>query len=43
MAAEVLGKSIYTVRRQLRSARGRLGAKNTTHAVAIAFRDRLID
>jgi len=43
MAAEVLGKSHYTVKKQLRSARSKLAAKNTSHAVAIAFREHLIE
>jgi DNA-binding CsgD family transcriptional regulator len=38
MTAEVLGKSHYTIKEQLASARHALGAKNTSHAVAIAFR-----
>jgi len=42
MVAEVLGKSKHTVKKQLRSARYNLGAKNTTHAVAIAIRRGLI-
>lgn len=43
MAAEVLGVSPYTVQRQLKSARRKLAAKNTTHAVAIAVRQQMID
>ena len=43
MAAEVLGVSPYTVQRQLKSARRKLAAKNTTHAVALAVRANLID
>lgn len=38
MAAELLGLSEETVSRQLASARRRLGAKNSTHAVALAIR-----
>jgi DNA-binding CsgD family transcriptional regulator len=34
--AQLLGKSRETVKAQVRVARGRLGARNTTHAVAIA-------
>ena len=43
MAAEVLGISPYTVQRQLKAARRKLAAKNTTHAVAIAFRQHMLD
>ena len=35
--AEILGKGSETVKSQARVARGRLGARNTTHAVAIAI------
>ena len=35
--AQLLGKSRETVKSQVRLARGRLQAKNTTHAVAIAI------
>ena len=43
MAAEVLGISPYTVQRQLKAARRKLAAKNTTHAVAIAMRQQMIE
>jgi DNA-binding CsgD family transcriptional regulator len=35
-AAERLGKSLETVRKQTKLARARLGARTNTHAVAIA-------
>lgn len=43
MAADMLGKSLYTVKYQLKSARYKLKAKNTRHAIAIALRMGLID
>ena len=42
MAAELLGLSTHTIRDQVRSARHRLGAKNATHAVALAIRAGVI-
>jgi LuxR family transcriptional regulator len=36
-AADELHKGRETIKSQIRMARGRLGAKNTTHAVAIAL------
>lgn len=42
MIAATLGKDEDTVRTQLKSARRRLGAKNTTHAVALALRAGII-
>ena len=42
MAAITLGKSYETVRNQAKTARYRLRAKNTTHAVALALRQGLI-
>ena len=41
-AAEVLGVGFETVRTQAKTARLRLGAKNTTHAVATALRLEMI-
>jgi len=41
-AAKMMGLSNYTVIDQVESARRKLGAKNTTHAVAIAIRKGLI-
>lgn len=38
MAAEALGVSVETVKSHLRSARRRLAAKNSTHAVTLAIR-----
>lgn len=38
MAADALGLGVETVKSHLRSARQRLGAKDSTHAVAIAIR-----
>jgi len=43
MAAEVLGVSAYTVQRQLKAARRKLAAKNTTHAVALAMRQHMLE
>jgi DNA-binding CsgD family transcriptional regulator len=43
MTAEVLGKSVHTIKDQLRTARYILRAKNTAHAVALALRAGLID
>jgi DNA-binding NarL/FixJ family response regulator len=42
MIADTLEISIHTVKSEVRSARYRLKAKNTTHAVAIAVRRGLI-
>jgi len=42
MAAETLGLSLHTVKERARSARYRLRAKNTLHAVAIALRRGLL-
>jgi|GEM_PF-7092323 DNA-binding CsgD family transcriptional regulator len=36
-AAALRGVSIWTVENQLRTVREKLGARNTTHAVALAF------
>lgn len=41
-AAKSLGLSSHTVRDQLKAARRKLGARNTTHAVAISIRNGLI-
>jgi DNA-binding CsgD family transcriptional regulator len=38
-AADLLDKGVNTVNTQLDRARLKLGARNTTHAVAIATRD----
>jgi DNA-binding CsgD family transcriptional regulator len=38
----VVGVGVETVKTQLKGARRRLAAKNTTHAVAICLRKRLI-
>jgi DNA-binding CsgD family transcriptional regulator len=40
--ADLLGLSLYTVKKQMMSARYRLRAKNRTHAVALAIRQGLI-
>jgi DNA-binding CsgD family transcriptional regulator len=40
--AQLLGTGRETVKSQVRVARGRLGARNTTHAVAIAVSLELI-
>lgn len=42
MAADALGIAVETVRENLKAARYRLRAKNTTHAVAEAIRRGLI-
>jgi DNA-binding NarL/FixJ family response regulator len=42
MTAETLGKGLETVKTQIRTARYRLKAKTTIHAVAIAIRRGLI-
>jgi DNA-binding CsgD family transcriptional regulator len=41
--ALVLGISLHTVKTQGNTAREKLGAANTSHAVAIALRQGLID
>lgn len=41
-AADMLGRRYETVQNQLHDARFILGAKNSTHAVALALRRRLI-
>jgi DNA-binding CsgD family transcriptional regulator len=41
--ALVLGVSLHTVKTQGNMAREKLGASNTSHAVAIALRQGLID
>jgi DNA-binding CsgD family transcriptional regulator len=41
--ADAMGISVNTVKKDLLRARRNLRAKNTTHAVAIALRLRLID
>ena len=41
-ASVELGLSYSTVRTYIKTARERLGASNTTHAVALAFRQGLI-
>lgn len=43
MVADVMGISPYTVRQYRDRARLKLAAKNTAHAVAIAFRHGLLD
>ena len=42
MAAETLGRPFFTVRDQSKSARFKLRAKDSTHAVAIAIRQGLL-
>ena len=42
MAAEILGVTIETVKSQLKSARYRIRAKNTTHACCEALRQGLL-
>lgn len=39
-AAQHLGLSTYAIEERLKSGRKCLGAKNTTHAVALAFRSK---
>ena len=41
--AEELGISVETVKTHLRLVRPKLGARNSTHAVAIAWRAGMID
>jgi two-component system, NarL family, response regulator len=43
LAARELGLSEETVKTHMKNALARLGARNRTHAVAIAFRDSLIE
>ena len=43
MAADVYGISVNTNKRRLESARLKLAAKNTAHAVAIALRSGAIE
>lgn len=42
-AAEVAGVEHETIKKQLQNARRRLGARNTAHAVALAFRSGVLD
>ena len=41
-AAELLGVSVPTVKARVEKARGKLGARNATHAVALALQRKLI-